>query len=125
MSDRRERAYAHQTAKNEESVSGNDGWREILGKKVGTPLKIPPRRGEIIARRHSAIPRHRPRRRLNISGRAGINICKITSTDAVEPNFSYTRRRGFRVRHSCCQLDGGRDPFTRIFLSAGQVSIVT
>jgi len=52
------------------------------GKKSETLLKIPARRREIIARRHSAIPQHRLRRRLNISGRAGINICKITSADA-------------------------------------------
>jgi len=51
-------------------------------------LEIERADGGIIARRDSAIPRHRPRPRLNISGRAGINIYKIAPADA-SANFSY------------------------------------
>lgn len=97
MSDGRTRVYAR--TRRRKTRSRYKWRRRAKREKVGAPLKIP-HRGEIIARRHSAIPRHRLRRRLNISSRAGINICKITSADAVVPNFSYTRRRGFRVRHS-------------------------
>jgi hypothetical protein len=59
--------------------------------EVETPagaLEIERADGGIIARRDSAIPRHRPRPRLNISGRAGINIYKIAPAD-VPANFSY------------------------------------
>lgn len=91
MSDRRTRVRASGGEKREAGK-----WRRRTkrgtGKKSETLLKIPQRRGEIIARRHSVILQRRLCRRLNISGHACINICKIMSADAVEPNFSYTQR---------------------------------
>lgn len=88
-------------------------------------LKIS-RRGKIIVDHHSAISRHRLRRRLNISGLVDINICKIASADVWPTLVTYDDTDSPTPTFVADSRETGEretTPFTRILLNGIQVGI--